>query len=115
MSDKSEIVELAVEGNPPSVIAAILGKSINTVNIEIARGRRQGFAIPRFQTGRRPHCAQNGFLARYREAAAIRGITVSELIHQILDVIFKDDLINAILDDAVQKSPSIPDDQGGQK
>ncbi|MFB9148730.1 hypothetical protein [Roseovarius ramblicola] len=100
------ISELAKQAVPARVIAERIGVKPQKVHSVLHRLRRHGAEFPRIRPGRGrgpQEVRLTRLSAEVRAAlepyAAARGVTVKELAVAILDVVTRDGLVGAVLDD----------------
>ncbi|WP_297773073.1 helix-turn-helix domain-containing protein [uncultured Roseovarius sp.] len=102
----ADVIPLAREGVPASDIARRLGVTPNRIHAVLARLRRQGAEFPPVRLGA-PCRKQGARLTRLnsdlREGlephAIARGMSVKEMALRLLDIVIRDGLVDAILDD----------------
>lgn len=106
---RDKAIELAQRGMRPGTIAREFGVAPDVIYQLLSGARRAGVDIPRFAGGPFPDAKKNGNQLRVRiaprhlpaldRAANDRGISRSQLVSRLLEVLVMDDLVDAILDD----------------
>jgi len=105
MSTEAEVLKLAKQRVRPCIIAQRVGRTPATVYHYLCKARRAGVDIPKFDTG--PASPRLTTLASIsaedtkalRVFAQRRGLTVKDLVAQVVHVVARDSLVAAILDD----------------
>lgn len=109
MTDRSEIIALALRGLPPRTIASRLGVDPRRIYNTLSEERRKGTKIPRFLTGAASGRAsfsrvyvEPAILRAFEPASALRDMTSHELAAELLKVLAGDPgLVDAVLNDGV--------------
>jgi hypothetical protein len=105
MSPRHDVVQMALAGEPPRLIAGALGIKPNMVHYHLTAARKSGVQIPKFKRGagwagaRFLVALDPSIRTALAPAAAQRGIDQRELAARILTVIVNDQLIDAVLAD----------------
>jgi len=99
-----KVVDMALEGTPPRVIADRLELAPEAVHYELRNARKQGVEIPPFRCGRSPKEFRTLRIApeAMRPLVAhadLRRIPTVKLAERLLECIAADDLVDAVLDD----------------
>lgn len=103
---RSDIVALAKQGVPPrEIVMRLPNVSVHVVYGLLAAARKRGERIPMFPRGRGPVPGgmvvriEDDVLAYLRAAGARRNLTAAGLLAELAEVIARDKLAAAILDD----------------
>lgn len=104
---ESRIIALAKVGKPPRLIRASLNDSIeiNRIYAVLRRARRSGILIRKFppglgrSEGARTIVFPASILDRLTPFAAVRRMTVNDLVRHLIKTALDDGLIDALLDD----------------
>lgn len=104
MSTRQRVIDMARQRIQPRDIAVRLNCAPDTVYQYISAARRAGMRIPKFTNGRPNKTAGYAHISHDTAAALLphadrRGIPLRVLAKQLLEVIARDDLVDAILDD----------------
>lgn len=104
---EKDVVRLAKAGMPPREIAERLRKNPNTVHSILWRKRREGMHIPKVTTTGRPSGERRVIkfdlgpadFEGLREESHKRGLTPKELAAQLTQVVIRENIVSAVLDD----------------
>ncbi len=101
-SRTAAIAALRANGLSTAVIADRIGiepKTVTALEASAARARRPSHAQSTVPTLGRPVLVPFQDYAALRSHAARRAVTVDRLIRDIIEVVARDDMVNAVLDD----------------
>lgn len=99
---REQVIVLAETGLPQSAICRATGLSSSTVGRWISRARDQGRLVPprKDRWGVTVMIDQPKAMRRLADEAEKRGMTTAQLVDVLLSTIIRDNLFNAVLEDA---------------
>jgi len=104
MDSRNLVLKLAIQGIPPREIAEQVPLKLGTIHSYLWRARQGGMNIPKFKPpGRRTVGPRLEIPMHVADAlkphADQRRLTIQALTHALLEVIARDDMVDAVLDD----------------